>query len=88
MELFIESSKTDQLRQGATVVIARSGTCLCPVGMLERYLCTAAVKLDKSEQFLFRGIIHSKNGSRLRVNGGRVTLRYEKQFWRDSRLLD
>ena len=67
MELFVESSITDQLRKGTTVVIARSGTCICPVAMLERYLCTAAVK---SEQFLFRGIIHSKNGSKLRDNGG------------------
>ena len=70
MELFIESSKMDHLRQGATVVIASSGICLCPVAMLQWYLCTASVKLDKSEQFLFWGIIYSKNGSRLRENGG------------------
>ena len=38
--------------------------------MLERYLFTTAVKLDKSEQFLYRGIIRSKNGSKLRENGG------------------
>ena len=36
MELFIESSKTDQPRQGAVVVIAHTGTNLCPVAMLER----------------------------------------------------
>ena len=49
------------------MVIARSGTCLCPVAMLERYLSTAAVELDKSERFVF---ITSKSGSRLRENGG------------------
>ena len=70
LELFIESSKTDQLRQGATVVIARTGSRLCPVAMLERYLHVAAVELNASEQFLFRGIVHTKNGMRLREKGG------------------
>ena len=70
MEIFIESSKTDQLRQGATVVIAHTGSRLCPVAMLERYLRAASVELGASEQFLFRGIVHSKNGMRLREKGG------------------
>ena len=70
MELFIESSKTDQLRHGATVVIARTRSRLCPVAMLEWYLHAASVELGASEQFLFRGIVHSKNGMRLREKGG------------------
>lgn len=69
MELFIESSKTDQLRQGATVVITRTGTSLCPVAMLERYLSMACVSLGESDNFIFRGIIHTKKGSRLRDKG-------------------
>ena len=47
MELFIESSKTDQLRQGAVVVIARTGTSLCPVAMLERYVRMSAITLGE-----------------------------------------
>ena len=35
MEIFVESSKTNH---GAWVVIARSGSKLCPVAMLERYM--------------------------------------------------
>ena len=34
IEIFIESSKTDQLRDGAWVVIARSDSPPCPVAML------------------------------------------------------
>ena len=71
MELFVESSKTDQLRQGATVVIARTDTRLCPVAMLQRYMHMANIVLDGSEQFLFRGITYTKNGSKLREKSTR-----------------
>ena len=70
MELFIESSKTDQLRQGAVVVIARTGNSLCPVAMLERYVRMSAITLGESDGFLFRGIVQTKMGSKLRDKGG------------------
>ena len=38
MEIFIESSKTDQYRDGALVVIARAPAKTCPVSMAERYV--------------------------------------------------
>ena len=37
MSIFIESSKTDKYRDGAWVVISRTGTALCQVENLERY---------------------------------------------------
>ena len=70
MELFIESSKTDHLRQGAVVVIACTGTNLCPVAMLERYMAMASVSAGESNSFLSRRITQTKNGSKLRENGG------------------
>ena len=69
MELFIESSKTDQLRQGVRVVVAYTNTELCPVAMLERYMSMANVTYDSTDSFLFRGIVNTKNGTRLRNNG-------------------
>ena len=64
MEIFVESSKTDQLREGAWVVIARSDSKPCPVAMLERYeLADLSREQDK---FLFRGLVTTKKGSRLR----------------------
>ena len=52
MELFIESSKTDQLRQGAWVVIACTGTNLCPVAVLQRYMSMASITADQPDSFL------------------------------------
>ena len=42
MEIFIESSKTDQYRDGAWVVISRTNSKCCPVAMLERYRCMSS----------------------------------------------
>jgi integrase len=37
-QIFIEKSKTDQTRKGAWVLVARTGTELCPVTRLEGYM--------------------------------------------------
>ena len=37
MSIHILSSKTDQYRQGDSVLVGRTGSSTCPVGMLERY---------------------------------------------------
>ena len=52
VEIFVESSKTDQLRNGAWVIIARTGSPLCPVAMLERYMCMADISV-KQDRCLF-----------------------------------
>ena len=38
MKIHILTSKTDQLRQGDELVVARTGSSTCPVAMLERYM--------------------------------------------------
>ena len=37
MIINVASSKTDQYREGSSIVVARTGTETCPVSMLERY---------------------------------------------------
>ena len=69
MELFVESRKTDQFRDGAWVAIARTDTKLCPVAMLERYIDLAGT-MGSPDKLLFRGLINTKNGSKLRESGG------------------
>ena len=64
----ITSSKTDQYRDGATVPVARSGLLTCPVAMLERYYALAQTT-SSDERYLFRGIVHTKKGERLREAG-------------------
>lgn len=69
MELFVESSKTDQLREGAWVVIAQTKNKLCPVAMLECYFTLGAIT-GENTKFLFRGLHTTKNYSKLRSSGG------------------
>lgn len=67
MELFIESSKTDQYRDGAWVVIARTSSKLCPVAMMERYQSLA--QITGQDLPLFRGITNTRSGGKLRKGG-------------------
>ena len=46
LKLFIQSSKTDQYRDGAWIVVASSGKATCPVGMMNRYLERAGLSCD------------------------------------------
>ena len=69
MEAFIESSKTDQYRDGAWVVIARTSAKTCPVLMAERYMKLADIR-GSPDLNLFRGIVRTKNGVKLRAQGG------------------
>ena len=66
MEVFVESSMTDQLREGAWVPI---GSDLCPVSMMERYFHSANIDRDP-DKFLFRGLTRTKEGYRLIPSGG------------------
>ena len=69
MSVHITSSKTDQYRQGVSVLVAtRSRTPTCPVDMLECYFAMAGLSAS-SKLHLFRGIIHVKAGDHLRAAG-------------------
>ena len=68
MEIFIESNKTDQYRDGTWVTIARTDSKTCPVGIVERYIKLADISGSPDLHF-FRGISRSKNGVKLRRQG-------------------
>jgi hypothetical protein len=68
MEIFIESSKTDQYRDGAWVTIARTATKTCPVTMVKRYVSLEGICASTVLYFL-RDITRSKNGVKLRQQG-------------------
>ena len=71
MIVSIPRSKTDQLRSGKEVVIARTGSQLCPVKALERYLLQASI-FPSDDQAIFRPIVKTKFGEKLR-NTGRLS---------------
>ena len=55
ISIFIEKSKADQLREGQSVVIAESGSRLCPVALLKLYIDSSQLSSD-SDEFIFRPI--------------------------------
>lgn len=68
MSVHVTSSKTYQYREGASILVARTGSPTCPVAMVERYFTLAGLS-HTSKLRLFRGIVHAKSGDRLRSSG-------------------
>ena len=72
MSRILESSRTDQLRDGAWIAMARSDKETCPVKALERYI--AAVDIDFSEDLpLFRALPFPRSVTKVRRHGLRYT---------------
>ena len=63
LKLFIQSSKTDQYRDGVWVVVASSRKATCPVAMMNRYLDRAGLSCDSP---LFCQLSKTKCGYKLR----------------------
>ena len=51
LKLFIQSSKTDQYRDGAWIVVASSRRATCTVAMMIRYLDRAGLSCDSPASF-------------------------------------
>ncbi|XP_060076462.1 uncharacterized protein LOC132556091 [Ylistrum balloti] len=65
MSVFIESSKTDKYRDGAWLMIAETGTCLCPVKNLKLFFDWASLK-ENSDQYIFCSLSPTKDGYKAR----------------------
>ena len=68
MVINVVSSKTDQFREGASLVIARTCTSTCPVSMMQKYLKMAG--LSHTADKLFRGIVSTRKSECLRRGSG------------------
>ena len=64
MVLIISCGKTDQYRDGNTVLISKGETEACPFSMLQRYISLAIIDLS-SDLFLFKPIYRSKSVCKL-----------------------
>ena len=68
LPFFLESSKTDQFRDGAWIAIARSDLLTCPVKALEEYI--SAAQIDLSEDLpLFRALATRRAKEMVRSQG-------------------
>ena len=57
LDFLIPTSKTDRMREGKHVIIAATGTDLCPVTCLHAY-CEWAGIADMDDVFIFRNVFH------------------------------
>ena len=69
MVITIVGNKTDQYREGSSLIVARTGTVTCPVGMMERYFAMGGLECTAHEH-VFRAISKTKLGVKLRKGGG------------------
>ena len=67
--LSIKSNKTDQFREGASLVVARTGASTYPVEMMECYFHMGRLSVGSNDR-VFRAVVCTKEGERLRKSGG------------------
>ena len=70
MAIFIECSKTDKYRDGAWVMIAKTGTKLCPVENVKKLIKWGNLVND---DYLFCNICLTKNGYRVRKTNRKMS---------------
>ena len=79
MSIHIARSKTDQLRKGDEVVVARTNSKLCPVNMMQKYMAQAGIH-QEDPHYLFRPIVKTKQGEKLRDSGSLSYTRLRECF--------
>ena len=77
-EITIKHSKTDQYRDRAVVLMARTGQPTCTVAILERYLSMLGAQLQPN-QYPFRNITKTRHGEKLRP-GGRMSYSWVREL--------
>ena len=75
VRIFIEKSKTDQVREGAWVYISRSYSAACPVNILKRYLKSAGFT-KKCDKYIFRAVSYFKSLGKHKLRPGNVSITY------------
>ena len=68
MSIFLESSKCDQFRDGAWIVIARKDLPTCLVKALEDYISAAQINLSEDLP-LFRALATPRSKEKVRSRG-------------------
>ena len=83
LKVFIQSSKTDQFRDGAWIIIVRSGEKTCPYSLAKLY-CEASGLPEDAEEFLFTGLLTKKDGSQvLRSDSKPISYTHTRELFLD-----
>ena len=83
VKISIEKSKTDQLRQGRSVVIDESLSFTCPCSLLKLYMLKAQIP-ENSDDYLFRAISASGNQKRLISTNKPISYSTYRQSFKNS----
>lgn len=81
MAIFIESSKTDKYRDGAWVMIAKTGTKLCPVENVMKYIKWSQLKDD---EYLFCNICLTGKGYKVRKTNKQMSYTNLRQLFLEA----
>jgi integrase len=68
MRIFIERSKTDIYRDGAWVIIARTGLHTCPVSLTLRYFTLGGIS-PYSDEYIFRSLSYCSSTGNYKLRG-------------------
>ena len=74
MTIFIERRKTDVYRDVNKLYIAKTGSILCPVSILQSYLERA--KLTSDEEYIFRQMSFLKSVSEYKLKNVKRLIHY------------
>ena len=79
MTISIPKSKTDQLRKGDEVIVAKTSSKLCPVSILQKYMAFAGIRPEDT-CLIFRPVVKTKHGEKLRESGSLSYTRLRECF--------
>ncbi len=84
VKLFLESSKTDQFREGAWVVVSATGSPTCPVAMLKKYINVAGLFDLSLSDYLFRPIVMFKSENKYRLRDGKLSYTRCREIFKET----
>ena len=83
IQLNIKSSKTDQYRQGQTIVIGKTGSDLCPVFWLNRYIAAAHL-ISESDQYLFSKVRYIRSADSYILTGDKLSYTRAREIFLEA----
>ena len=83
IQINIKCSKTDQYRQGHNIIIAKTGSDLCPVSWVNKYIAVANL-IPESDQFLFSPVKYIKSSDSYILSGTKLSYTRAREIFHEA----
>ena len=83
IQINIKCSKTDQYRQGQNIIIAKTGSDLCPVSWVNKYIAVANL-IPESEQYLFSPVKYIKSLDSYILSGTKLSYTRAREIFHEA----